>query len=332
MKTILVTGGAGYIGSHACKALAREGFRPIVLDNLSTGHSWAVKWGPLVEGDIADRELVRETLEYYKVDAVMHFAANASVGESMREPFLYLHDNTIGSMRLLEAMRETGVRRIVFSSTCATYGIPTDVPIAESTPQAPVNPYGESKLLVERALAWYQSAHGFSWTALRYFNAAGADREKEIGEVHDPETHLIPLVIGAALGTEPPVRVLGGDYPTDDGTAIRDYIHVEDLADAHIRALRYLATGGESTAINLGTARGHSVQEVIAAVEQISGHRIPRQTTTRRPGDPPVLVADNRLARKLLGWKPRYTSLEEIVETAWAWHSSQVRVAAASAT
>jgi UDP-arabinose 4-epimerase len=331
MKAVLVTGGAGYIGSHACKALAQSGFRPVVLDNLSTGHQCAVKWGPLVKGDIADRDLVRRTLEQYHVEAVMHFAANASVAESMKYPFRYLHDNMVGSLRLLEAMNDVRVRRIVVSSTCATYGIPSKVPISESTPQLPVNPYGESKLAVERALGWYQSAHGLRWTALRYFNAAGADHEKEIGEVHDPETHLIPLVIGAALGFEPPVRVMGTDYPTHDGTAIRDYIHVEDLAKAHIVALDYLASGGESTAINLGTACGHSVLEVIKAVERVSGQQVPREFAARREGDPPKLVADNHLAQKLLQWTPRYTSLEEIVGTAWAWHTSQVRAAAAVA-
>jgi len=323
MKVVLVTGGAGYIGSHTCKALAKSGFLPVVLDNLSTGHAWAVKWGPLVEGDISDRHLVRDTLTRYRADAVVHFAANALVGESMKDPYKYLHGNVAGSLSLLEGMKEAGVRRIVFSSTCATYGEPTKIPISEATMQIPVNPYGESKLFVERALEWYGRAHGFSWAAMRYFNAAGADPEGEIGECHDPESHLIPLVVDAALGIKPPVQIMGTNYPTPDGTAIRDYIHVEDLADAHIRALRYLETGGASSAMNLGTGRGYSVREVIAAVERASGATVPARETSRRIGDPPVLIADNRLAQKLLSWHAKYSTLDDIVRTAWAWHTSQ---------
>jgi len=323
MKVVLVTGGAGYIGSHTCKALAKSGFLPVVLDNLSTGHAWAVKWGPLVEGDISDRHLVRDTLTRYRADAVIHFAANALVGESMKDPYKYLHGNVAGSLSLLEGMKEAGVRRIVFSSTCATYGEPTNIPISEATPQIPVNPYGESKLFVERALEWYGRAHGFSWAAMRYFNAAGADPEGEIGECHDPESHLIPLVVDAALGIRPPVQIMGTDYPTPDGTAIRDYIHVEDLADAHIRALRYLETGGASSAMNLGTGRGYSVREVIAAVERASGATVPARETSRRIGDPPVLIADNRRAQELLSWRAKYSTLDDIVRTAWAWHTSQ---------
>jgi len=323
MKVVLVTGGAGYIGSHTCKALAKSGFLPVVLDNLSTGHAWAVKWGPLVEGDISDRHLVRDTLTRYRADAVVHFAANALVGESMKDPYKYLHGNVAGSLSLLEGMKEAGVRRIVFSSTCATYGEPTKIPISEATLQIPVNPYGESKLFVERALEWYGRAHGFSWAAMRYFNAAGADPEGEIGECHDPESHLIPLVVDAALGIRPPVQIMGTNYPTPDGTAIRDYIHVEDLADAHIRALRYLETGGASSAMNLGTGRGYSVREVIAAVERASGATVPARETSRRIGDPPVLIADNRRAQELLSWRAKYSTLDDIVRTAWAWHTSQ---------
>jgi UDP-arabinose 4-epimerase len=330
MKTILVTGGAGYIGSHACKALARAGYEPVVFDNFSTGHRWAVRWGPLVEGQIADRRLVRRTLEKYHVDAVMHFAANALVGESMEHPYKYLHDNAAHSLQLLEAMRETGVQRIVFSSTCATYGIPQQIPISERSAQAPVNPYGESKLFVERALSWYERSHGLAWVALRYFNAAGADADGEIGEDHEPETHLIPLVIQAALGLRPPVRILGTDYPTPDGTAVRDYIHVEDLVEAHIKALKYLDQGGESMAVNLGTGTGHSVREVIAAVERVSRRSVPVRTAARRAGDPAALLADNRRAGEVLSWKPRYTDLDAIVDTAWTWHASRSLAAAAA--
>jgi UDP-arabinose 4-epimerase len=330
MKTILVTGGAGYIGSHACKALARAGYTPIVIDNFSTGHHWAVKWGPLAQGYIADRHLVRRILEKYHVDAVMHFAANALVGESMKHPYKYLHDNAANSLELLEAMRETGVQRIVFSSTCATYGVPQQIPISERAMQAPVNPYGESKLFVERALSWYARSHGLAWVALRYFNAAGADAEGEIGEDHDPETHLIPLVIQAALGLRPPVKILGTDYPTPDGTAVRDYIHVEDLAEAHVKALEHLDQGGESIALNLGTGTGHSVREVIAAVERVSGSPVPVRTASRRAGDPAALLANTRRAGEVLSWKPRYTDLDLIVDTAWAWHASHAVAAAAA--
>ena len=323
VKSILVTGGAGYIGSHTAKALAQAGYRPVTIDDLSAGHRWAVQWGPLVEGGIGDRKLVRRTIEDYRIEAVIHFASNALVGESMENPYKYLHDNVANSVELLEAMRETGVRSIVFSSTCATYGMPRQVPISETEPQAPVNPYGESKLFVERALDWYRQIHGLGWMALRYFNAAGADPEGETGEVHDPETHLIPLVADAALGLRPPVRVMGTDYPTPDGTAIRDYIHIADLASAHIKALEHLFRGGESMGLNLGTGRGHSVREVIAAVERAGGRRVPVVESGRRAGDPVVLVADNRRAREVLGWEPRYMDLDEIVATAWNWHASQ---------
>ena len=331
MKTILVTGGAGYIGSHACKALARAGYTPVVIDNFSTGHHWAVRWGPLVEGHIADRRVVRRTLEMYHVDAVMHFAANALVGESMEHPYKYLHDNTVNSLELLEAIREIGVQQIVFSSTCATYGVPRQIPISERATQAPVNPYGESKLFVERALNWYAHSHGLAWVALRYFNAAGADAEGEIGEDHEPETHLIPLVIQATLGLRPPVRILGTDYPTLDGTAVRDYIHVEDLVEAHIKALEHLDRSGESMAVNLGTGTGHSVREVIAAVERVSGRPAPVRKAGRRAGDPPALLADTRQAGEALSWKPRYTDLDTIVDTAWAWHASHAVAAMVTA-
>src|SRR5712691_2719139 len=323
MKSILVTGGAGYIGSHTCKALARAGYQPVVIDNLSTGHRWAVKWGPLVEGSVADRALVRRAIEDYRIEAVIHFAANSLVGESMENPYKYLHDNAANALELLEAMRETRVRPLVVSSTCAIYGMPRQVPVSEAEPQVPVNPYGESKLFVERALHWYERADGPASVALRYFNAAGADPEGEIGEAHDPETHLIPLIIDAALGQRPAVHVMGTDYPTPDGTAIRDYIHVEDLADAHLKALEHLFHGGESTALNLGVGRGYSVREVIAAVERAGGRPVPARESGRRPGDPPSLVADNRRAQEVLSWTPRYPDLDQIVATAWEWHASQ---------
>lgn len=318
---VLVTGGAGYIGSHTAKALARAGFLPVVLDNLSTGHRWAVRWGALVEADLGDRAAVRAALEGYGVRAVIHFAAWAYVGESMRDPAGYFRNNVVHSLELLDAMRDAGVDVIVFSSSCATYGLPEVLPIPEDHPQRPVSPYGESKLVVERALQWYGQAYGLRWLALRYFNAAGADPEGELGEVHDPETHLIPRAILAALGQAGPLQVYGTDYPTPDGTAIRDYVHVADLAEAHVLGLRYLLDGGESTALNLGTGCGHSVREVVAAVERVGGRPVPLREAPRRPGDPPALVADARRARQVLGWQPRYSDLDAIVETAWRWHA-----------
>jgi UDP-glucose-4-epimerase GalE len=321
-KRILVTGGCGYIGSHTCKLLARRGFTPVVFDNLSTGNSWAARWGQFVLGDLRDRTAVRSALETYKIESVIHFASNALVGESIRNPYEYLHDNVSASITLFEAMSEVGVDRIVFSSSCATYGIPESVPIVEIDPQVPVNPYGESKLFIERALSWYARARGLNWVVLRYFNAAGADKSGEIGECHDPETHLIPLVIQAALGIRPYVELFGTDYPTPDGTCVRDYVHVEDLASAHVRALRYLECGGSNTALNLGTSRGHSVREVIQAVERVSGHCVPVLASPRRPGDPPVLISDARLAQEVLSWRPTYKTLDDIVRTAWNWHSA----------
>src|ERR1051325_9123184 len=252
LPSILVTGGAGYVGSHACKALAGAGYRPVVYDSLSRGHRGAVKWGPLVEGNLHDRDRLVTAMRSHRVEAVMHFAAFAYVGESVTCPELYYRNNVVGTLSLLDAMREAGVATIVFSSTCAVYGIPETVPIRETTAKAPLNPYGETKVAIERALHWYGAAHGLRYAALRYFNAAGADPDGEIGENHDPETHLIPLVLRAALGTGDTLRIFGTDYPTRDGTAIRDYIHVTDLADAHVRALRHLGEGGESIELNLG--------------------------------------------------------------------------------
>ncbi len=318
---VLVTGGAGYIGSHTAKILKAAGHEPIVLDNLTCGHTWAVQWGPLEQGDLADVAFLRGVFDRHAIGAVIHFAANAYVGESMTDPSKYFRNNTFNTLNLLDTMVARGVTLMVFSSTCATYGDPQRIPIDESHPQAPVNPYGESKLFVERILHWYGKAYDLRSVALRYFNASGADPDGAIGEVHDPETHLIPLVIEAALGRRPPVSVFGSDYPTPDGTAIRDYIHVMDLADAHVQALAYLAGGGASTAINLGTGRGHSVREVIQTVEQVGGAPVPSTTAPRRGGDPPQLVADARRAQDVLGWRPRYPDLRTIIEHAWTWHT-----------
>ena len=319
-QTVLVTGGAGYIGSHACKILSRAGHHPIVFDNLSRGHREAVRWGPFVEGDLADRERLVAAIREHRVSAVMHFAAFAYVGESVADPALYYRNNLSGTLSLLEAMGETGLDKIVFSSTCATYGVPEVVPIQETAPQLPVNPYGETKLAIERALRWYRQAYGLRSMSLRYFNAAGADPEGEIGELHEPETHLVPLVLQTALGQRSHVDIYGTDYPTADGTAVRDYIHVKDLAEAHLRALDHLGAGGEGGALNLGTGYGHSVREVIAAAEAISGHSIARRQAARRPGDAPVLVADPGLAAELLGWRARCSDLGTIIHTAFAWH------------
>jgi UDP-arabinose 4-epimerase len=319
---VLVTGGAGYIGSHTAKALAKSGHEPVTLDNLSSGHRWAVKWGPFVEGDLANTQLLPALLRDERIEAVMHFAASLLVGESIREPRKYFWNNVVNTLRLLDAMLEAGVKRVVFSSSAATYGDPRKIPIPEDHPTHPVNPYGETKLMMERALQWYGNAYGLRWVALRYFNAAGADPEGELGEEHSPETHLIPLVVQAALGRRPCVEIYGTDYPTPDATAIRDYIHITDLAEAHLLALDHLARGGQSQALNLGTGQGHSVREVINAVGRISPRPVPVREGPRRAGDPPILVADASHAEKLLGWKPRQSGLEAIVQSAWNWHSA----------
>ena len=317
---ILVTGGAGYIGSHTAKLLAAAGHQPVIFDDMSHGHDWAVKWGPLERGSLAIPARLAEVFASRNVDAVVHFAASALVGESMSDPAKYFRNNTVGTLNLLDAMRQAGVGTIVFSSTCATYGDPVRVPIDETHPQSPVNPYGESKLMVEKMLRWHGEAFGLRWMALRYFNAAGADPEGEIGEDHDPESHLIPLVVGAAQGRRPPVKIFGTDYATPDGTAIRDYIHVTDLADAHLRALDRLRGGTPSQAINLGTGRGHSVREVVDTVSRVSGKAVPAVESARRPGDPPELVAAPARARDVLGWSCQYSDLETIVRHAWTWH------------
>jgi UDP-glucose-4-epimerase GalE len=322
--SVLVTGGAGYIGSHAAKALDRAGHRVVVFDNLVAGHREAVKYGDLVEGDITDVAAVRSALRHHDVFAVMHFAAFLDVGESVREPARYYRNNVVGALSVLEAMVAEQRRYLVFSSTCATYGEPIEIPIAETHPQRPINSYGETKLAIERALVHFGRAYGLGSIALRYFNAAGADPDGEIGEDHSPEIHLIPRAIQAAVGG-PGLEVFGTDYPTPDGTCLRDYIHVSDLADAHVSALHTLVETGRSDAYNLGTGRPHSVREVIDTVQRVTGFTVPFTVGPRRPGDPAVLVAAPQKALGALGWMPRFSDLETIVSTAWAWHRAHPR-------
>jgi UDP-arabinose 4-epimerase len=313
-----VAGGAGYIGSHTCKALARAGHQPIVYDNLHTGHAWAVKWGPFVQGDLNDAALLGETLKTHKVEAVINFAALAYVGESNTEPTRYYRANVGGMITLLEAMRAYDVGSIVFSSSCATYGVPERLPIVEGMRQDPINPYGRTKLMGECILRDACAAHGLGAVALRYFNAGGADPDGELGEEHDPETHLIPLVLQAARGTRPSISVFGRDYDTPDGTCIRDYVHVTDLADAHVAALRR-CKAGEFQAYNLGGGQGASIAEVIARARVLTGREIRTVDAPRRPGDPPVLVADIALARRVLDWAPKLSGIDDVIRTAWSW-------------
>jgi UDP-arabinose 4-epimerase len=317
---VLVTGGAGYIGSHACKALSKAGYLPVTYDSLVYGHDWAVRWGPLEQGDILDRARLDEVIQRHRPEAVMHFAAFAYVGESVTDPGKYYRNNVTGALTLIEAMRDHGIARLVFSSSCATYGVPGCVPIREDSPQNPLNPYGASKLMVERMLRDFDTAHGLKSVSLRYFNAAGADPDGEIGEDHDPETHLIPLVLDAASGRKADITIFGSDYETSDGTCIRDYIHVTDLADAHVKALQALEREAASGPYNLGTGRGYSVREVIGSVERLTGLAVPVRGGDRRAGDPPALVSDASKALRELGWRPQFSGLEEIVRTAWAWH------------
>jgi UDP-glucose 4-epimerase len=321
---ILVTGGAGYVGSHCVRHLLGAGHDVCVYDNLSRGHAGSVDASRLIEGDLADRQKLAAVLRDRKVEAVMHFAAFALVGESVERPDLYYTNNVLGSFQLLEAMRQANVTKIVFSSTTATYGTPEKMPIAETTPQKPINPYGFSKLVVERMLEDYAAAYGFGFAALRYFNAAGAARDGSIGEDHTPESHLIPIVLQVALGQRESISIFGDDYPTPDGTCVRDYVHVEDLAAAHLAALERLQPG-KAIKVNLGTGRGYSVREVVEACRKITGHPIPATMAARRPGDPPELVADSRLARELLGWTPAFTTIEPIIESAWNWHRTHPR-------
>jgi UDP-arabinose 4-epimerase len=320
MSTVLVTGGAGYIGSHACKALAAAGYEPVVYDNLVYGHREAVRWGPLEIGDTADEARLVEVIERHRPVAAMHFAAYAYVGESVADPGKYYRNNVGGTVGLLEALRRCEVPHLVFSSTCATYGVPVTEHIAEDHPQAPINPYGRSKLMVEAILRDYDAACGLRSLSLRYFNAAGADPDGEIGEHHDPETHLIPLILDAALGRRPHITVFGSDYDTPDGTCIRDYIHVTDLAAAHVQALAALQRGEPTGAINLGNGAGYSVREVVEAAGRITGRQIPCVLGERRPGDPARLVAAAGRARSALGWEPAYPDLDAIIGTAWSWH------------
>ncbi len=320
---ILVTGGAGYVGSHACKALSENGYFPITVDNLVYGHEWAVKWGPLVRGDISDRAMLDHVFSTWKPQAVLHFAAFAYVGESVVSPDKYYRNNVAGTIALLDAVRANGCSSLVFSSTCATYGVPHSIPIKEDHEQKPINPYGQSKLMIEQILRDYEKAYGFRHAILRYFNAAGADPEGEIGEDHDPETHLIPLTIQAALGEREHIEIYGTDYPTPDGTALRDYIHVSDLANVHVRALQHLLQGKQSLSLNVGTGSGHSVRDVIKAVESASKRAVPTKESARREGDPPALVAEPGEAFRVLGWQAQHSDLRSIVESAVRWHRKQ---------
>ena len=319
-ETVLVVGGAGYIGSHTCLDLANKGFQPVVYDNFSNGHREFVKWGPAEEGDIRDRVRLDEVLAKHKPAAILHFAALIEVGESVKDPVSFYENNVIGTLTLLSAAQAAGVNAFVFSSTCATYGLPQSVPLDESHRQVPINPYGRTKYIVEQALADYDQYKGLRSVVLRYFNAAGADFEGRIGEWHTPETHAIPLAIDAALGRRQGFKVFGSDYDTRDGTCVRDYIHVLDLADAHVRAVEYLLRGGDSVALNLGTGTGTTVKELLGTIETVSNRPFPVEYVGRREGDSTTLVANNDKARDILGWSPQY-DLTGIIESAWNWHA-----------
>lgn len=326
MQTVLVAGGAGYVGSHACLALSEAGFRPVVFDDLSNGHVEHVKWGPLEVGDIRDPQRLDAVFAAHQPVAVLHFAARIEVGESVKNPGAFFDNNVGGTITLIEAARRAGVNALVFSSTCATFGEPVHLPMNESHPQSPLNPYGRSKLMVEQALADYDRYVGFRSAVMRYFNAAGADPEGRIGEWHEPETHAIPLAIQVALGQRSHFTIFGDDYDTRDGTAVRDYVHVLDLAEAHVAALRRLLAGGGSEAYNLGTGTGTTVKELVDGIGRATGQTLPVQMAPRRPGDAPTLVGDNAKARTQLGWKPS-RDLDAILSSAWRWHKSQAGVA-----
>lgn len=317
---ILIVGGAGYIGSHANKELSSRGFDTLVFDNLVYGHRDFVRWGKFVEGDLASMDQLRELFGSHSIEAVMHFASYINVGESVTDPAKYYENNVTNTLNLMNVMKEFGVGRFIFSSTCAVYGLPLQMPLTETHPRNPVNPYGETKLIIEKALADYERAYGMRHVLLRYFNAAGADGEALIGENHRPETHLIPLVMHAATGHRSNITIYGTDYPTPDGTCIRDYIHVTDLADAHILALQHLMDGGDSDAFNLGNGNGYSVREVIREVAAVTGRDIPVVEGARRDGDPAVLIGSSDKIKAALGWKPRFDGLDVIVRSAWKWH------------
>ena len=323
--TVLVTGGAGYIGSYTCKILYHHGFTPISIDNLSRGHKEFVKWGPLVVGDIRDNLVLEKVFKKYQPMAVIHFAALAYVGESAVDPGRYYHNNVLGTINLLESMRRFGCKLIVFSSSCATYGIPDKIPINEKSDQSPINPYGQSKLIIEKILSDYSNAYAFNSVSLRYFNAAGAGEDKSIGEKHSPETHIIPLAIFTAMGKRDVFEIFGTDYPTKDGTAIRDYIHVVDLARAHLNALDFIIKNSGNFAFNLGTGIGVSVKEIIDLVSQLSGLKLPYKCVQPRIGDPPVLIAENKNAKKFLEWDPVNSQIDNIIKTAWDYHATQIK-------
>lgn len=320
---ILVTGGAGYIGSHTCKELARQGHSPLIVDNLVYGHEWAAKWGPLHKFDIGETEKLTQLLKQEKPEAVIHFAAYAYVGESVQNPLKYYHNNVTGTLSLLQAMKNANVQNIVFSSTCATYGLTKTVPIEETFPQDPINPYGQSKLMVEKIIKDVCASSEMNAVILRYFNASGADVEGEIGEDHNPETHLIPLAIQAAFKPDKPLTVMGTDYDTQDGTCVRDYIHVTDLATAHIKSVEHMKKNPGCHVFNLGTGRGTSVSEVVESIERCTGRKVNRTYGTRRAGDPPRLVANGNKAKSELGWQPQYSEIDQIIKTACQWYESR---------
>jgi UDP-glucose 4-epimerase len=317
---ILIVGGAGYIGSHVNKELNKRGYETIVYDNLLYGHKEMVKWGEFVLGDIGDIKHMRLVFSKYKIDAVMHFSAFTSVGESVELPEKYYINNVVNTLNLLQVMLETGTKYFIFSSSAAVYGIPEETPIPEDHPLNPINPYGRTKLMVEKVLEDYNKAYNLNYMSLRYFNASGADPDTEIGEKHHPETHLIPLILDAAIGRREDIKIFGNDYPTPDGTCIRDYIHVTDLADAHILALEHLMKGNDSDVFNLGNGKGFSVKEVIEKVKEVTGKKFTITQSDRRTGDPPILTASAEKTKSIIGWKQKYSELDNIIDTAWKWH------------
>ncbi|MGX7351596.1 UDP-glucose 4-epimerase [Enterococcus canis] len=320
---VLVLGGAGYIGSHAVDQLVEKGYEVVVVDNLQTGHEAAIRpEATFYQGDIRDKEFMREVFQNEKIEGVIHFAANSLVGESVEKPLMYFNNNVYGTQITLEVMQEFGVNHIVFSSTAATYGEPEEVPIKETTPTNPKNPYGESKLMMEKIMGWTSAASDLRYVALRYFNVAGAKSDASIGEDHDPETHLVPIILQVALGQREQLAIFGDDYDTPDGTCIRDYVQVEDLIAAHILALEYLKKGGDSNVFNLGSSQGYSVKEMLEAAREVTGKEIPAVVAPRRAGDPSVLIAASDKAKDVLGWQPKYDDVKEIIGTAWRWHES----------